>query len=87
MRNTIAALCLVILILSILLAIITYQLRRAQYRIDETYDADDDIANDLQSYHSNQVRNTRASNQQNNLRGVEHRELTEQELNMISSRR
>lgn len=87
MRNTIAILCLVIVVFGILLLIITYQLRRSQYRIEETYDADDDIANDLQSHHTRQSNHNSNGRHRNNLNDIEHRELTEHELEMISSRR
>lgn len=91
MRSTIIALGIVIIVFGALLGVITYQLRRAQYRIEETYDADEDIANDMQSHHSRQTRgSTHRSNgrsrNQDNLNDIEHRELTEHELQMISAR-
>lgn len=85
MRKTIAILCLVIVIFGGLLAVITYQLRRALRMSDETFDADDEDHDAI----SHQSRNTRHSNGRNgrNMGDIEHRELTEREIQMISSRR
>jgi hypothetical protein len=85
MRNTIAILCLVILLFGGLLTLITYQLRQALRRMDETYDEDED---DAHSYHTRHTRQSRATGSRAGAEaGIEHRELTEREIQMISSRR
>jgi hypothetical protein len=82
MRRTIAILCLVIILFGALLALITYQLRRALRLSEETYDADEE-----DDAHSHHTRNTRQSNAtRNGNRDIEHRELTEREIQMISRR-
>jgi hypothetical protein len=84
MRNTIAVLCLVIVLFGGLLAIITIQLRRANSML-ETYDPDEEnnAIHEIQRRHD-RPHNGRSRN--DDLHGVERRELTEREIQMISQR-
>lgn len=92
MRNTIAILCLVIIVFGLLLTIITFQLKRANSML-ETYDPDEEnnAINDIQRRHdpesNRRNQDNRSRNQRGNLHGIEHRELTERELQMISQQR
>jgi amino acid permease len=85
MRNTIAILCLVIVLFGALLGLITYQLRRALLVSEEAYDAAEE-EEDAQSHHTRHTRQSTATTRNRNNREIEHRELTEREIQMISRR-